>query len=112
MYPDSYKPWAMRMTSPALRRNLLPASCCSELVMNGALGDLRYGFSSSDRTARSLPVNAAASASARSLVTTATPSLAMPFSSKSRPLATRMPLSIASVALNDGVVAVTAARSQ
>ena len=65
-----------------------------------------------ERTLRSSPVSAAVSSSARSLVMTETPSRGTPLLSKSRPDATRMPLSDDNTALKDGAVAVIAAKSQ
>src|SRR6476620_8839011 len=37
MYPRSYRPWATDMVRPALKRSLLPASCCI-VVVHGEAG--------------------------------------------------------------------------
>ena len=50
------------------KRSLRPASCCSVLVMNGAYGRRRYGFSSTRVTAKSALVEAGGQAAGAGLV--------------------------------------------
>ena len=56
------------MTCDADRRSLRPPSCCSVLVMNGACGRERYGFSSTERTRKSAPSNPVGEAAGARLV--------------------------------------------
>ena len=108
MNPRSYRPWATRITCDADSRSLRPPSCCSVEVMNGALGEERYGFSSTERTVKCWR--------ARGLRPGRGPEprrwrrpcpTAWPASSKSLPAATFVPSTATSFASNDGVVAVT-----
>ena len=112
MNPRSYKPWAVRMTCCADKRNLRPPSCCKVLVMNGGLGDERYGLSSTERTLMVAFANRSTSDIATASVSTTTPSLALPKLSKSFPVATRLPSTSSNAALNEGLVADTMSRPQ
>jgi hypothetical protein len=100
------------MTCWADRRSLRPPSCCSVEVMNGGLGELRYGFWSTLRTANGRAGSAAASRSARAWSTTTTPARGWPSSPKSFPVATRTESIATRVAVNAGAVALVATTSQ
>ena len=112
MKPRSYSPWATRITCDADRRSRRPPSCCRVEVMNGALGDERYGFSSTLRTAKSAGSSAVASARASASSSTTTPAPTRPPESKSRPAATRAPSTVTRRAVNGGAVALSSSMSQ
>ncbi len=101
MYPFSYKPCATLMVWRAEKRSLRAASCCSVDVLNGAAGRRVYGFESTEETttetegSRSAVASACAACSSRATAS-AFPfadDLSWPLSSKSRPVATRVPSS-------------------
>ncbi len=80
--------------------------------MNGALGDDRYGFSSTERTVKvALP---RPSASERARISSRATALAdtWPSASKSLPVATRSPSTATNFATNAGWVAVPRSMSQ
>jgi hypothetical protein len=82
-------------------------------VMNGAFGEERYGFSSTDATVNGEPASAATSRVAAGSSTTTTSSRATrPWLSKSLPVATRLPSSPTNVAPKPGSVGKAACRSQ
>ena len=101
------------MTCDADRRSLRPPSCCSVLVMNGACGRERYGFSSTERDRGSRrPPARVAEASARGSSRTTT--LAATLATSVEVLAGHdgVPSTATSSAVNDGAVAVVSSMSQ
>ncbi len=91
----------MRITCCADQRNLRPASCCSVLVMNGAYGRRRYGFSSTPWTENSRSASRAANPRAPASSRCSTDAAARPVAgSKSRPVARRRSSTLTKVALN------------
>ena len=100
------------MTCDDDMRSLRPPSCCSVLVMNGACGRERYGFSSTERTRKSAPSRPSASERARASSSTTTLAPAGRSTSKSLPVATRAPSTATRSAVNDGAVAVVSSMSQ
>ena len=102
----------MRITCDDESRSLRPPSCCSVDVMNGAFGEDRYGFSSTERTPKSAPSRPSASALARVSSIAVTFADGLPRSSKSFPVATLTPSTATSRASNGGSVAVPMSMSQ
>ncbi len=80
--------------------------------MNGGLGFELNGFSSTERTEKSDEVRPSRRASACSSFRTVTSLVRWPVSSKSLPLAMRLPSRATSVAEKRGSVAKAASRSQ
>ena len=115
MWPFSYSRWATRMVVCEENRSLRLASCCSVEVMNGAAGERRYGFSSTERTAKL--ASASPSARERTVGSSSTTDsvaalpLSRPSGPKSRPAATRRPSRATSRAGN-APGSSTASRSQ
>ena len=93
----------MRIVCRDAIRSLREASCCSVDVVNGAAGLRVYGLVSSEATENSEDARLAtrAVATASSTCTTSA-DFSVPLSAKSRPEATRRPLTDDSRAGNDG----------
>ena len=80
--------------------------------MNGAFGDERYGFSSTERTVNGTSARPSASPRARASSSATALADTLPRSSKSLPVATLVPLTLTSLVVKLGAVAVTASMSQ
>jgi hypothetical protein len=91
----------VRIVRSTENRSLRPASCCSVLVMNGAYGRRRYGFSSTRVTAKLEFCRRATRPRAPGSSRCTTSLRVRPVSgSKSRPVATRLSSSVTRVAAN------------
>ena len=100
------------MTCRPERRNLRPPSCCKVLVINGGLGEDRYGLSSTLRTVSATPSRPVTNAFARASVSTRTSCFGIPLWSKSFPVARRAPSTAMSFAANTGWVFAVASISK
>ena len=101
MWPFSYSRWATCIAYLAEKPSLRDASCWSVVVRNGAYGDLRYGFRSTEPTVKpvspSRPARAAACSPSRC---SRSADFSCPVGPKSRPCATRLPSTATSEAVN------------
>jgi hypothetical protein len=80
--------------------------------MKGGLGDERYGFSSTDRTVNGRSLSPSARARTRTSSSATDLAATMPLESKSFPVATLVPPTATSVAVNAGAVAESSSMSQ